>query len=52
MSMGLKVGLVLTIMAWIGLIASVVHGKYVTEKIGAGTYRKGPFEAGEEDRDG
>lgn len=40
----LTIGVVLTILAWIGLQVAVVHGKYVVDKIADGTYRKGPFD--------
>lgn len=38
----LTVGIVLTFLAWLGLLAAVVHGKHVTEKVAAGEYDKGP----------
>lgn len=45
----LTVGIVLTLVAWLGLQAAVLHGKYVTEKIAAGEYNTRPMkrEAGE-----
>lgn len=39
----LLVGAVLSFIAWLALQIVVFHGKYVTEKIAAGEYRKGPF---------
>ncbi|WP_157837709.1 hypothetical protein [Haloferax sp. ATB1] len=39
----LTIGAILTLLAWVGLQAAVVHGKYVVDKIAAGEYRKGPF---------
>lgn len=39
----LTVGIALTLLAWLGLIITVLHGKYVTDKIGASEYHKGPF---------
>ena len=39
----LTTGVVLTLVAWLGLMITVLHGKYVTEKIGAGEYHKGLF---------
>ena len=38
----LAIGLVLTALAWLGLIAAVLHGTYVTERIAAGEYRRDP----------
>lgn len=40
----LVVGGVLTLLAWIGLQITVVHGKYVVDRIADGEYEKGPFE--------
>jgi hypothetical protein len=39
----LTVGIVLTLLAWLGLMIAVIHGKYVSEKVEAGEYQKGPF---------
>ncbi|WP_167879920.1 hypothetical protein [Halorhabdus rudnickae] len=39
----LTIGAVLTLLAWIGLQGTVVHGKYVVDKIADGEYDKGPF---------
>lgn len=36
-------GLALTVVAWLALVLVVVHGRYVTESVAAGEYRKGPF---------
>ncbi|WP_227379865.1 hypothetical protein [Haladaptatus halobius] len=36
-------GVILTVLAWLGLQIAVVHGKYVTDKIAEGRYHKGPF---------
>ncbi len=36
-------GLALTVVAWLALVLVVVHGRYVTEAVAAGEYRKGPF---------
>lgn len=45
----LTVGIVLTLLAWVGLQAAVLHGKYVTEKIAAGEYNKGPMKREEDE---
>lgn len=39
----LTIGAILTLLAWIGLQVSVLHGKYVVDKIADDEYRKGPF---------
>jgi len=39
----LTIGAVLTLLAWTGLQVTVIHGKYVVDKIAAGEYQKGPF---------
>ena len=39
----LEIGVALTILAWVGLQAAVVHGRHVVEEIDAGKYDKGPF---------
>lgn len=39
----LPIGAVLTASAWLDLQITVFHGKYVTEKITAGKYNKGPL---------
>jgi hypothetical protein len=44
----LTTGIVLTLVAWLGLMIAVVHGKYVTEKIWAGEYHKGPLKRRED----
>lgn len=44
----LQIGVVLTVLAYLGLVAVVVHAKYVIEKIGDGEYDKGPFRDSEE----
>lgn len=44
----LTVGIILTLLAWFLLLVATVHGKYVTDKIAAGEYDKGPVEG---DRD-
>lgn len=38
----LAIGVVLTLIAWFLLLLATVHGKYVTDKIAAGEYDKGP----------
>jgi len=43
----LTIGAVLTLIAWVGLQATVVHGRYVVDKIAAGEYDKGPLERGD-----
>lgn len=40
----LQFGIILTLVAWIILLIATVHGKYVTEKIAAGEYEKGPVD--------
>ena len=40
----LTVGIILTLLAWFTLLVATAHGKYVTEKIAAGEYDKGPVE--------
>ncbi|WP_161611444.1 hypothetical protein ACH9L7_19700 (plasmid) [Haloferax sp. S1W] len=39
----LILGAILTLLAWVGLQAAVIHGKYVVDKIDSGEYQKGPF---------
>ncbi len=39
----LLIGLVITVIAWLALLFVVVHGRYVTDAVAAGRYRKGPF---------
>lgn len=39
----LTIGAILTLLAWLGLQAAVIHGKYVVDKIAVGEYDKGPF---------
>lgn len=39
----LTIGAILTLLAWIGLQAAVIHGKYVVDTIADGEYDKGPF---------
>lgn len=39
----LMMGAILTLLAWLGLQLAVIHGKYVTDKIAAGEYHKGPL---------
>ena len=45
----LTLGIVLTLLAWLGLQAAVLHGKYVTEQIAAGEYNKGPLKDEEDE---
>ncbi len=40
----LVIGIVLTLLAWFLLLAATIHGKYVTDKIAAGEYDKGPVQ--------
>ncbi len=40
----LTIGAILTLLAWIWLQITVVHGKYVVDKIADNDYRKGPFD--------
>jgi hypothetical protein len=49
MEASLAVGIVLSLLAWLGLLAAVLHGKYVTEKIAAGEYDKGPLKGRTDD---
>ena len=46
----LTIGVILTLLAWIGLQVAVVHGKYVVDTIADGEYQKGPFK-GRQDGD-
>lgn len=43
----LIIGAILTLLAWIGLQITVIHGKYVVDKIADGKYDKGPFSNGD-----
>jgi len=43
----LIIGATLTLLSWIGLQITVVHGRYVVDKIAEGTYDKGPFNKGD-----
>lgn len=38
----LQIRVALTLIAWLLVLLIVAHGKYVTEKIAAGEYDKGP----------
>ncbi|MFC7156235.1 hypothetical protein ACFQPA_12360 [Halomarina halobia] len=40
----LVIGAILTLLAWIGLLVAVIHGKYVVDRIDAGEYEKGPLD--------
>ncbi|OKY77109.1 MAG: hypothetical protein BTN85_1754 [Candidatus Methanohalarchaeum thermophilum] len=39
----LILGIILSILAWLGLLIFVLHSKYVVEKIKKDEYNKGPF---------
>ena len=39
----LFIGPILTLLAWIGLMVAILHGKYVVDKIAVDEYEKGPF---------
>lgn len=47
----LTLGAILALVAWLFLQLTVVHGKYVTEKIATGEYDKGPFKEAEGEPD-
>lgn len=40
----LQIGIALTLITYFLMLLATVHGKYVTEKIAAGEYDKGPVE--------
>ncbi len=39
----LVLGAILTLLAWVALQVTVIHGKYVVDHIADGTYNKGPL---------
>ncbi len=43
LSISLLAGLTATVVAWLALLFVVAHGRYVTESVALGKYRKGPF---------
>lgn len=51
MASSVTTGAILTLLAWVGLQITVVHGKYVIDRIDAGEYRKGPFREASGDPD-
>ena len=45
----MELGAILTLLAWVGLLLAVVHGKYVVDKIAVGEYQKGPLDRPDRD---
>ncbi|WP_435158331.1 hypothetical protein [Haladaptatus sp. DFWS20] len=43
----LELGILLTVLAWGGLLVVVLHGRYVVERIAAGTYQNAPADEAE-----